>query len=232
MSARRPRTAVRRRETLGLLLLTAFAVAVLADLGSLLLDSVLGHRVAKPLLMPLLAAYTAVRGGPRLLVAALLFGWGGDVFLLFGTDLAFVLGMASFAAGHLCYLAVFGRGRTPKGPLRLYGRGRTPRGLAPLYGVLLGVAVTLLWPGLPAGLRVPVAGYALLLTVMAWRASALGVVTGAGGALFLISDLIIATGVAGWPRPPVADFWIMLLYSTAQVLLTVGVLAARAPSRS
>ncbi|NEE55568.1 lysoplasmalogenase, partial [Streptomyces sp. SID8455] len=60
-------------------LLVAFLLAAAVDLAGLLggLDTV--HLVAKPLLMPLLAAYAAVRGGPRLLIAALLFGWGGDV---------------------------------------------------------------------------------------------------------------------------------------------------------
>ncbi len=58
-------------------LLVAFLVAAAVDLAGLLagLDAV--HLVAKPLLMPLLAGYAFVRGGPRLLVAALLFGWAG-----------------------------------------------------------------------------------------------------------------------------------------------------------
>ncbi|MER5769929.1 lysoplasmalogenase [Streptomyces sp. NPDC001985] len=206
----RPRSRV--RETLAPALLTAFALAVLADLGSLLAGAEPGHWIAKPLLMPLLAAYTLVRGGPRLLAAALLLGWGGDVFLLLDAEWAFLAGMGSFALGHLCYL-------------RLFGRRHPPAGLAPAYAVTLVAAVALLWTGLPAELRVPVAVYALLLTVMAWRAGGLGPVAGAGGALFLVSDLIIATEVAGWPQPPAPDFWIMFLYSTAQLLLALGVLA-------
>ncbi|MEU5164328.1 lysoplasmalogenase [Streptomyces sp. NPDC020875] len=198
-------------------LIAAFAVALLADLGSLIAGAETGHRIAKPLLMPLIAAFVLVRGGPRLLVAALAFGWAGDVFLLSGAETAFLLGMGSFAVGHLCYLALFARLRGPAAP---------PVWTGPLYGVALVIAVALLWPGLPAGLRIPVAGYALLLTVTAWRSTALGPVAGTGGALFLISDLIIATGIADLPQPPRPDFWIMLLYSAGQGLLALGVLAA------
>ncbi|MFI2214304.1 lysoplasmalogenase [Streptomyces sp. NPDC020141] len=207
--------APRTRERLAAALLAAFALAVLADLGSLLAGAETGHRIAKPLLMPLLAAFVAVRGGPRTLVAALLLGWGGDVFLLLDAAWAFLAGMGFFALGHLCYL-------------RLFGRAAPPRGLGPLYAVLLVAAVALLWPGLPAELRLPVAGYAALLAFTAWRASALGAVVGAGGALFLVSDLIIATGIAGLPQPPAADFWIMFLYCAAQLTLALGVLTASA----
>jgi uncharacterized membrane protein YhhN len=195
-------------------LLAAFALALLADLVSLLAEWETGHRVAKPLLMPLLAGYAAARGAPRTLIAALLFGWGGDVLLLLPADAAFLAGMGSFAAGHLCYLA-------------LAGRARTPVWTGPAYAAALIAAVALLWPGLPGPLRIPVAGYAVLLTVMAWRAGALGPVAGLGGALFLVSDLLIATGIADLPQVPLTDFWIMLLYSAGQLLLTLGVLAAR-----
>lgn len=195
-------------------LLAAFALAAVGELVCVAAGSRTGQLVAKPLLMPLLAAYVAARGGPRPLVAALLLGWGGDVFLLSSSDGAFLAGMGCFAAGHLCYLALF-------------GRGHTRAGLAVGYGLVLVVTLALLWPGLPAQLRVPVAAYSLLLAAMAYRATALGPLAGAGGALFLLSDTLIATGVAEWPRPPGADLWIMLTYLAAQALLTAGVLRAR-----
>ncbi|MFD3664255.1 lysoplasmalogenase [Streptomyces sp. NPDC058659] len=194
-------------------LLAAFGLAVVVDLGSLLAGAELGHQLAKPLLMPLLAAYAVTRGAPKLLIAALLFGWGGDVFLLSDADWAFLVGMGSFAAGHVCYLVLFGRRRTST----LLGAG---------YAAALVGTVALLWPDLPADLRIPVAGYSLLLTAMAYRASALGRAAGLGGALFLLSDTLIATGVAEWPQLPAPDFWVMLTYIAAQYLLTVGVLSA------
>ncbi|WP_428986167.1 lysoplasmalogenase [Streptomyces pyxinae] len=208
----------------GALLLGAFGLAVVTDLTALLGGSATGHLLAKPLLMPLLLAYAAVCRAPRPLLAALVCGWGGDVLLLAdGAEWAFLAGMGSFALGHLCYLVAFRGTRRAAAP----GRGRVVTGG---YGAALVVTVALLWPGLPAGLRLPVAGYATLLTVMARGAAGLGAVAGAGGALFLLSDTLIAGGVAGWPQPPVPDFWIMLSYAAAQYLLVTGILArASAP---
>ncbi|RSS98988.1 lysoplasmalogenase [Streptomyces sp. WAC07149] len=183
--------------------------AAAADLGSLLAGWHLGHVLAKPLLMPLLVAYALTRGAPRQLVAALLFGWGGDLALLFDAEPAFLVGMGSFAAGHVCYLVLF-------------GRGRTSPALGGAYALALVGTVALLWPDLPAGLRIPVAGYSLLLTAMACRSSALGRTAGVGGALFLLSDTLIATGVAQWPQLPRPDFWIMATYLAAQYLLATG----------
>ncbi|WP_405509754.1 lysoplasmalogenase [Streptomyces cyaneofuscatus] len=201
-------------------LLGAFLVAAAVDLAGLLagLDTV--HLVAKPLLMPLLAAYAAVRGGPRLLIAALLFGWGGDVFLLGDSDLVFLVGMGSFAVGHVCYLTLFGRGQARM------ARTRASLAAGIAYAVVLAVFLVLIWSDLPAELRVPVAGYSLLLTAMAWRAGVLGRYTAVGGALFLLSDALIATGIAEWPRLPAPDFWVMLTYIAAQLLLALGVLRA------
>ncbi|MFB6831921.1 lysoplasmalogenase [Streptomyces hydrogenans] len=204
--------------TLSRTLLGAFVLAAVVDLGSLLAGADTGHLVAKPLLMPLLAAYAATRGAPRLLIAALLFGWGGDVFLLFDADWAFLVGMGSFALGHVCYLTLF-------------GRRRTSPALGALYAVALVGTVVALWSDLPADLRIPVAGYSLLLTAMAYRASALGVLAGTGGALFLLSDTLIATGIADWPQLPAPDFWVMLTYIAAQYLLTAGALQARYGAR-
>ncbi|WP_328507525.1 lysoplasmalogenase [Streptomyces sp. NBC_00391] len=203
----------------GSLLLFAFGFAAAVDLGSLALGLTPGHVVAKPLLMPLLAAYAYTRGAPRLLVAALLFGWGGDVLLLSDAEPAFLAGMGSFAVGHVSYLVLFGR----SGKSRRPGRpGRLAYGVA--YGLALVAAVVSLWPGLPAELRLPVAGYSTLLTAMAWSATRPGLVAGLGGALFVVSDMLIATGVAEWPQPPRPDLWIMLTYLAAQYLLVQGVL--------
>ncbi|WP_405809640.1 lysoplasmalogenase [Streptomyces sp. NBC_01520] len=192
-------------------LLVAFLTVSAVHLAGLLAAATAAHLVTKPLLMPLLAAYAAARGGPRLLIAALLFGWGGDVLLMPGADAAFLAGMGSFAVGHVCYLRLFGR-----------TRASLPAGLA--YAALLVAFVALLWPGLPGELRIPLTGYSLLLTTMAWRAGVLGRYAALGGALFLLSDALIATGIADWPQLPVHDFWIMLTYLGAQYLITLGAL--------
>ncbi|MFC9622271.1 lysoplasmalogenase [Streptomyces sp. NPDC056930] len=201
-----------RRERLVRPLLIAFLVASAVDLFGVLADVGAAHLVAKPLLMPLLAGYAAARRGPGLLIAALLFGWGGDTLLLPDADAAFLIGMGSFAAGHVCYLWLFGRARSS-----------LPVGF--VYAAVLATFVALLWSGLPADMRIPMTGYSLLLTAMAYRAGTLGRYAAAGGALFLLSDALIATGIADWPQLPAPDFWVMLTYIAAQFLLTVGALA-------
>lgn len=204
---------------LRLLALGALGLATAADLTSLAAGFDPGHLVAKPLLMPLLALWAALGGAPRALVAALMCGWGGDVLLLSDADPAFLAGMACFAAGHLCYLALFLRAGRPRAGAVL---------LAPCYAVALVATVALLWPDLPPDLRLPVALYSTLLMAMAYMSSArLGPVAGAGGALFLLSDTLIATGVAGWPQPPRPDLWIMSTYVAAQFLLVRGALGER-----
>jgi uncharacterized membrane protein YhhN len=205
-------------------LLAAFGLAAVADLAALLAGSDAAHTAFKPLLMPLLAAYVLTVKGPRLLTAALLFGWGGDTLLLFDADAAFLAGMGSFAAGHVCYLVLFkGNGFKRHGPARARGAW-----LVAAYATALVVTVALLWPDLPADMRGPVAGYSVLLTAMAFAATRLGLTAAASGALFLLSDTLIATGVAEWPQAPRPDFWIMLTYIAAQFLLVKGVLAAKA----
>ena len=173
----------------------------------------------KPLLMPVLAGWVLSWRGPRLLVAALLCGWGGDVLLEIGGTGAFLAGMGCFAAGHVCYLRIF----LPRGAFA--GPRTAVRVRCAVYAAVWAVMVALLWPGLPAGMRVPVAAYSLLLVSMAAAAYGLGPLTAAGGALFLLSDSLIATGIAHWPRLPGQDVWIMLTYVLAQSLLAFGLLA-------
>lgn len=144
-------------------LLAAFIAVAVVDLAGLLAGAGTVHLVAKPLLMPLLAACAAARGGPRLLVAALLCGWAGDVLLMPESDAAFLAGMACFAAGHVCYL-------------RLFGRAGIRPAVGLLYAAALVAFLVYLWPGLPGGLRIPLTGYSLLLAAMAWRAGCTGTV--------------------------------------------------------
>ncbi|MGW1198133.1 lysoplasmalogenase [Streptomyces sp. NPDC002536] len=191
----------------------AFAAAAGVHLGALLTGRTRIERATKPVLMPLLAEYVLLRGGPRPLALALLFGCAGDTLLQTGGDVPFLLGMGSFAAGHLCYLALFAK------------HGRPGRRLTAAYGTAWAGTLALLWPGLDAELRVPVALYSLLLTTMALGATRAGTRPAVGGALFLLSDTFIASR-------PQQQFWIMLTYLAAQYLLTEGLLQAaetRAP---
>ncbi|MFD8995099.1 lysoplasmalogenase [Streptomyces abikoensis] len=204
------------RERAATAALAAFGATAVVHLSALLAGATLLAHVTKPALMPLLAAHALLRGGPPLLVGALLLGCGGDTLLQVGGDTVFLLGMGSFAAGHVCYLLLFARHGRP-------GGARTYR-LAALYAAAWLTVVVLLWPGLDGELRVPVACYSLLLTAMALGATRARLLSGAGGALFLLSDTLLASGLAKWPQAPAPQFWVMLTYIAAQWLLAQGVL--------
>ncbi|MGI5337188.1 lysoplasmalogenase [Streptomyces sp. CA-181903] len=217
----------------------AFAAAAGVHLGALAGGAEPVARATKPVLMPLLAEYVLRRGGPRTLALALLFGCAGDTLLQVAGELPFLLGMGAFAAGHACYLALFARHGARHGARNGVGNGvgngdrngagnDAGRRLVAGYAAAWAGTTALLWPGLPAGLRPPVALYGLLLTATAFGAARTGRCAAAGGALFLLSDGLIAGGLAGRPQPPAPQFWIMLTYLAAQYLLAEGVLQAAA----
>ncbi|MFJ9839475.1 lysoplasmalogenase [Kitasatospora sp. NPDC101155] len=203
-------------------LLGGFAAASATHLGSILSGASVVQNATKPALMPLLAAHsvtaatTAGRQAPKLLAPALLASAGGDVLLQLKNDPAFLAGMGSFAAAHVCYVTMF----VQRGALT--DRRRTLV-VAAAYATAWVGLVSQLWPDL-GELKVPVAGYSLLLTSTAVSSTGLGWRTGLGGALFLLSDTLIATQLAKWRELPGHQFWIMATYVLAQYLLASGIL--------
>ena len=199
-----------------------YALPVFAAVGVLnLVFEAAGSHVAfgltKPLLMPLLALAILARGRvtSRLLLAALLGSTLGDTMLLF-SGTWFLVGMAGFAATHVCYVSLFVRA----GVLR---RNRGRFALATIgYGVVWAVLISRLWSGLDTDLRIPVACYSLLLASMATCSFAAGRRTALGSALFLLSDTMIAGGLAHWHTPRGTGFSIMVTYILAQYLLATG----------
>ncbi|GHF72258.1 hypothetical protein GCM10010218_61940 [Streptomyces mashuensis] len=197
----------------------AFGAVTVVHLGALLAGAGTVAHVTKPALMPLLALYAVLSGGPRLLAAALLLGCAGDTLLLADGGTLFLLGMGGFAAGHVCYLLLFARhGSRPRHPYRV----------AVPYAAAWIAVLVLLWPGLDAGMRLPVAVYSLLLTATGLCATSTGLPGVAGGLLFLLSDTLLAGRMAGWPQAPAPQFWVMATYVPAQCLLALAVLAAAA----
>jgi uncharacterized membrane protein YhhN len=175
-----------------------------------------GFDATKPLLMPLLglALLATGRAVPQLLLGALLGSFVGDTMLLFSGTL-FLVGMAGFAVAHVCYIRMFIR----SGALRR--RGRLAAAVCG-YGVIWIVLITQLWPDLAANMRIPVACYSLLLASMASTAFAAGPRTALGGALFLLSDSLIAAGIAHWHTVTGTGFAVMATYILAQYLLATG----------
>ncbi|MFJ2775772.1 lysoplasmalogenase [Kitasatospora sp. NPDC087315] len=205
-------------------LLSGFAATSAAHLGAILTGTSVLQHATKPALMPLLAAHSLTAAGdrgagaPKLLVPALLLSAGGDVLLQLGNDTAFLAGMGSFAAAHVCYVTMFVR----RGALSDRRRALV---VAAAYATAWVTLVGRLWPDL-GELRVPVAGYSLLLASTAVTSAGLGWRTGLGGGLFLLSDTLIATQLAKWRELPGHQFWIMATYILAQYLLASGTLRA------
>lgn len=181
------------------------------------LDAGLVESVTKALLVPALAVWVVAVGGPRLLVAALFFSWIGDVAL--EIDGLFLLGMAGFALAHVCFVTWFVRNGALDGLRRRW------------WVVLVGLAawgatIASLWGPLgeeEPGLQAPILVYSLLLTATAVTAFGVSVVAGLGGALFLLSDTLIALDIAGMSRPEPGGVWVMVTYLLAQLLLAVGI---------
>lgn len=196
-------------------LTAGYAGLSVLHLAFLLAGLGLGADLTKPLLMLALVAAVGA-AAPRLLRGALLASCAGDLFLIFGGSW-FLVGMGGFAVAHVCYVTHFVRTGALRDHARLLRIG------AP-YAVVWAVLITMLWPDLDAGLRIPLAVYSLLLTATAVTSACAGLRTGIGGALFLVSDSLIATDLADWPQLPAAGFWVMATYLTAQYLLATGIL--------
>ena len=178
-----------------------------------------GEWATKPLLMPVLAAFLLAAGGRgpgtgRLPAAGMLLGGLGDTALLASekSESWFIPGMGCFAAGHACYIAALARDGAARGV-----RPRVAAGYAALWAVIIAV----LWRRL-GDLRVPVAGYSLLLVAMAVLASGRNRAAAAGGALFVVSDALIALGLADIKALPRQDSAVMPTYVAAQFLLAAG----------
>jgi uncharacterized membrane protein YhhN len=177
-----------------------------------------GEWATKPLLMPVLAAFTLVAAGDReedmrLPAAGMALSGLGDLALL-GSESWFVPGMGAFAAAHACYVTALAREGAARGV-----RPRVAAGYAALWAVLIAI----LWRRLGT-LRFPVAAYSLLLVAMAVLASGRNREAGVGGALFVVSDALIACGVAGINAVPRQESAIMPTYIAAQFLLAAGFL--------
>ncbi|MFD8481059.1 lysoplasmalogenase [Kitasatospora sp. NPDC059673] len=210
-------------------LLIAFVVVSVAHLTAIAVHLPVLRYSTKPLLMPLLAAWvwaSARPGTPKLLIPALLFGAGGDILLQVGGTVGFLAGMGSFAAGHACYVTMFVK-------LGALADRRRTAITAACYAVAWATLISLLLPDLEAGMRIPMACYSLLLAATAVTSSRIDWRAGIGGALFLLSDTLIATDLAHWKLLPAHGFLIMLTYIVGQYLLTIGTLgrtdAAPAP---
>lgn len=184
--------------------------------------------VTKVFLMPLLCAlYLVAAPNVRLLiVAALLFGWIGDIFLLFKSGKLFMLlGVVAFALGHVFYIGAM---------LSAYP--------SPHILMLISIAICAVWmtfvykkllPYAPKSLKKPGFLYALLLSGTTLSALYVLLVTQSpayliafiGGLFFMLSDTLLI-GQQYRKELKHGNFYVMLTYILAQGLLILGLALA------
>ena len=212
-----------RSSMLEVLVLQCAALATLSALG--MVD---GHLVFKPMAMVIAIVFVAARAhstGARgtfgikfdaLLVGALVFSLGGDVFLMLPVNY-FIPGLGSFLVAHLFYIVLLrqGQGWFPSRTALLCVLGFG----AVMYGVL--------WSSLgDPVLKVAVAAYVSVIALMAAQAIGRAVVLGdaaarwvaVGACVFMASDSLIAINKFLTPVP-LSPLWILCTYYAAQMLI-------------
>ncbi|MGC4806797.1 lysoplasmalogenase [Micromonospora sp. DT233] len=218
--------------------LVPFGVAAVVELVGVATDNIVLQWLAKPLLAPLLLLWLLRSGRPRPdrlgsgrpsssrsrsgrrfdgFALGLVFATGGDVALLLSGEPAFLVGMGLFLGAQISFIVAFTRHRRP--PLPVLGG----------YLVLWALANVVLWGPL-GDLRLPVLGYSLALCLMAAAAAGVSARAAVGGALFLVSDLLIGVDAAG-TRLPGHGLLVMSTYIAALLLLTTAWATADAPGR-
>jgi uncharacterized membrane protein YhhN len=208
-------------------LLGGFAVLTAAHLLSQLIGWSGLAETTQVLLMPLLAGVlwweTSTPRGRLvcLTLAALGFSWLGDAApKLADGDPAFLLMVGFFLLAQITYVVAFL-------PYRRRSVLHVHRPWLAGY-VAVVVALVAACVGGAADMLVPVLVYGACLGTMAVLSTGLNPLAAAGGAIFLVSDGLIALDafVPGFGLPA-QGFWVMATYVAAQALLVAGVLQER-----
>ena len=198
--------------------LSCFAVVAIVDLVAEFAGWSLVSRGCRLLLMPLLVwlCWTASVRRTRLLILVMIalgFSWLGDF-----AGVTILLKIGFFLVAQVVYIVAF----------RPYWRHSllTRPGLLTVYCIALaaviGVAAVAAGP-----LLVPVAVYGASLALMAVLATGVSRLTGIGGALFLLSDIVLAVELFIAPGAiPHGAFANMVIYLPAQLLIALGTVQA------
>lgn len=211
--------------TLKRIWLILFIISAVTVFAGIIFDLHMLYVTAKPLLMITLLLYfiSASRGYPSwrfYVMAALVFSWGGDVFLML--DNMFTVGLVSFLVAHIFYITAYQKTGAASGALR---------SLDIIKFVLFGAVVMwVLYPGL-GGMLIPVLAYMLVLLSMGiWAHKRRGATTAisftlvsAGAMLFVISDGLIAINKFAFDIPA-ERMLVMSTYIAAQYMIVQGLL--------
>lgn len=173
----------------------------------------------------LLALFASLRGGPGLLVAALILGATGDAFLASDDgDTGFLCGLASFLVAHILYIWLFYQGVSPHGlSLSWDWRG----GMAIVMAIMAVGFMVLLIPRVDKELRVPVFIYSLtILTMVEVALASDEFLISIGAIVFAVSDAILAVDrflVASSSRHRTwMPYAVWILYFAGQLLIASG----------
>lgn len=202
-----------------------YAISAIAVLAGLLIGLPALYVSAKPLLMITLLLYfiSATKGYPPwryYVMAALVFSWGGDVFLI--SSEWFTAGLVSFLIAHIFYIIAYQKTGAASGKLK-------PLDIIKfiVYGAVL---IWVIYPGL-GDLLIPVLIYALVLLGMGvWAHKRRGATSSAsfqlvaiGAILFALSDGLIAINKFAF-EIPFERVLVMSIYMTAQYLIVQGLI--------
>ncbi|MFC5500377.1 lysoplasmalogenase family protein [Caenimonas terrae] len=219
-----------RITVLEVLLVEAAALATATGAENLMLL----HRVFKPLAMLLAIACVVQRNRAtrspahfdRLLLAGLACSLVGDCLLMLPG--LFIPGLVSFLIAHLFYIAMFKQGvpwlPNTRALLATLGLGGA------MYGFLYG--------SLNAPLRVAVAAYVIVISLMAaqaigragWLRDKASTAAAVGACFFMLSDSLLATNKFA-VQFPMAQFLVLATYYVAQILIARNAGAIRAELR-
>jgi uncharacterized membrane protein YhhN len=212
-------------------MLGLFVAVALLHLGAQLSGGADVADATQVLLMPVLAAVlwlqsAAPRGRLVLLtLVALGLSWLGDSApKLTDGDAAFLAMVGFFLLAQVAYIVAFWPYRTNS---VVYQRRPLLLGYVAAVTGLVAACV-----GGAAGMLVPVLVYGALLGTMAVLATGVNLLTAVGGALFLVSDGLIALDAfaAGFDLRA-QGFWVMATYVAAQSLIVAGVLRETSTTR-
>jgi uncharacterized membrane protein YhhN len=187
--------------------------------------------VTKPLLIIFLSLYCIATVKKKekifsLLLIALMFSFSGDVFLMFEKNALqwFMLGLISFLLAHISYSILFvqiKKQNLPEKKLNIF---------VTLITLIYIASLLLLMLKYMGSFTIPVFVYAFVISCMFitafhafdFQKQNFGKLCIAGAALFIISDSLLAINKFYQPLLN-ANFLIMLTYTSAQLLIVLGV---------
>jgi len=210
-------------------LIIIYLLVLVNDIIGIQINNVFLQTYFKPLIIPVLIGYFISQVQPiasglkTVIVAALIFSWGGDVLLMFQEkkEIFFLLGLASFLLAHIFYIIFFHQVRVREGV-------KSNPWLLVLVVIYYAALISWLSPYL-GDMKIPVRIYGIVISFMFMLAMHMlylknktaGKWMMTGALLFVISDSILAINKF-YEAFEMAGVLIMLTYGLAQLFIVQG----------